>query len=803
VFKPWRSPAFRVQALALLVAAFAMTAMLILRDSLDQRFNQRTAVALGADWILEGTRFPEAAQQQAVADLHYAEAVSFASVLINEDQFLLASIRALSGGYPLYGELSVSDSRFSNPYTVDHGPASGTVWLAGQALDRLGLKTGEFITLGERSLLIDKVLVQEPDQQAGFYSMNPRALIHLSDLESTGVLGPGSRYRHHLMVAANAEQRSQLDELLGATLRPDQSIETVATTDLRSRGPVEQMFLWSQLAVMLVVLLCAAAIYLTASHRARQQQTLCAVMKTVGARQQQIVRRLLGGDVLALVLPIVAGVALAVLVGWQLSALLGAEQLFLAPIIWGLVGPILLWLGFAAPTLWVSLSLPATALLSGREAPTRLGRRVLLIAIVTPVPLAAIMTGSLAALWPLLLLTLAVSLGLPMILWPLVQLLDRFSTRLSLPARLALRRLSRRKATTLPLLAALIISLTVLSLSVQTGRELLGDWRATLPEQAPNYFVINLFDQDLDAFNDWLGAHNSKSQPLYPVVRARLTAINDEPVRSAVTKEEDRAERALNRDLSLTEADALPDSNVLTEGRWASGPQEVTVESKLADSLGLKLGDSLTFTGAGPAISATVVGLREVDWESFAPNFYFIFSPDTLKSQGRTWITSFFLPEDQQGELGELVQQFPQISLLDVNAILATLQDIIAQASRAAFVVGVLLLLAALLVLMAALLAMTDALRRDNRLLIVIGGRRALLRKTAALQAFYLFGGAALLANLIHLAALIPLGARLFDSQLPLSGWLLLPWAVAGLVTVAALLAPPLMPKGSGLSASQ
>ena len=135
------------------------------------------------------------------------------------------------------------------------------------------------------------------------------------------------------------------------------------------------------------------------------------------------------------------------------------------------------------------------------------------------------------------------------------------------------------------------------------------------------------------------------------------------------------------------------------------------MESKLADSLGLKLGDSLTFTGAGPAISATVVGLREVDWESFAPNFYFIFSPDTLKSQGRTWITSFFLPEDQQGELGELVQQFPQISLLDVNAILATLQDIIAQASRAAFVVGVLLLLAALLVLMAALLAMTDALR--------------------------------------------------------------------------------------------
>ncbi|MGK0393183.1 MAG: putative ABC transport system permease protein [Alcanivorax borkumensis] len=777
-----------------------MTAMLILRDSVDQRFNQRTAVALGADWILEGTRFPEPSQQQAVADLRHAQAVSFSSVLINNDQFLLASIRALSEDFPLYGELSVSDSRFSEPYPIGHGPKSGTVWLAGQALDRLGLKTGEFITLGERSFLITKVLVQEPDQQAGFYSMNPRALIHLADLESTAVLGPGSRYRHHLLVAADDAQRTVLDKQLSDTLRSDQSIETVGTTELRSQGPVEQMFLWSQLAVMLVVLLCAAAIYLTASHRARQQQTLCAVMKTVGARQQQIVRRLLGGDVLALLLPILAGVGLAVLVGWQLAALLGADGLFVTPVVWGLVGPVLLWLGFAAPTLWVSLSLPATALLSGREAPARLGRRVLLIAILTPIPLAAIMTGSLAALWPLLLLTLAVSLGLPIILWPLVMLMDRFSARLGLAGRLALRRLSRRKAATLPLLAALIISLSVLSLSVQTGRELLGDWRATLPEQAPNYFVINLFDQDIDDFKNWLTDHNSEAQPLYPVVRARLTEINDQPVRDAVTKEQDRAERALNRDLSLTQAARLPESNKLTDGRWATGQDEVTVETKLAESLGLELGDSLTFTGPGPAINATVVGLREVDWESFAPNFYFIFSPDTLKAQSRTWITSFFLPQVQQAELGGLVQKFPQISLLDVNAILATLQDIIGQASRAAFVVGVLLLLAALLVLMAALLAMTDTLRRDNHLLVVIGGRRALLRKTAALQAFYLFGGAALLANLIHLAALIPLGMRLFDSQLPLSPWLLLPWSIAALVTLAALLAPPLMPKASATS---
>ncbi len=388
MIKPWRSPAFRVQALAVLVAAFAMTAMLILRDTVDQRFNQRTAVALGADLILEGSRFPKPEQRQWLADAEgtrQAESVAFSSVLIHDERFLLASIRAVSAGFPLYGEIRISDSRFADPYPVSHGPKPGHVWIAGTGLDRLGMQTGEFITLGERSLLIDKVIVQEPDQQAGFYSMNPRALIHLDDLQDAGVLGEGSRYRHNLLVAADDATRQQLEDRLTPALRPDQELETVANTDLRSRGPVEQLFLWSQLAVMLVVLLCAAAIYLTSSHRARHQQTLCAVMKTVGASQGAIVRRLLGGDALALLVPALVGIALAAATGLYLIALMGGNMAFpvMAPLL-GIIGPVLLWLGFAAPTLWAHLGLPATALLQQRENAPGRQRWTLLIALLTP-----------------------------------------------------------------------------------------------------------------------------------------------------------------------------------------------------------------------------------------------------------------------------------------------------------------------------------------------------------------------------------------------------------------------------------
>ncbi len=789
--KAWRSNAFRLQALAIFIAAIAMTTMLVLRNSVDDRFNQRTAVALGGDLVLEGTRFPEPAQRNALEAMPHTESVNFASVLIHEEQFLLASVRAVSQSFPLYGQIQVSDDRFSSPYDETSGPQPGNIWLAGQALDRLKMQVGQTITLGEKAFLIERVIVQEPDQQSGFYSMNPRAMISLQDLDDTGVLGAGSRYRHNLLVAAEEQERERLEQALAATLRPDQEVETVVNTELRERGPIQQLFLWSQLAIMLVVLLCAAAIFLTARHRARQQQTLCAVMKTVGANQHQIAKRLLGADALALFIPALAGVLLASMLGAFIATRLDSN----APFQWqavlqGLTGPVILWLGFAAPTLWQQLSLSPLSLLRGADD---IGSRLpMLIALATPIPLALLLTGSFTTLWPLLLLTCAIAIGLPVLLWPLIMLIDSLLRSAPLPARLAFRRLSRRKTTTLPLLAALIISLSVLSMSMHAGRQLLSDWQSTLPEQAPNYFVINLFDEDLEGFEHWLDQHNSDAQPLYPVVRARLTSINGESVRDAVTKEEDRAERALNRDLSLTESNTLPDSNLVSEGRMANQPGEVTVESKLADSLGLKVGDEVTFTGSAMPITATVTGLREVDWESFAPNFYFMFAEGTLSSQDRTWITSFYLPEDRAAELSQLVGQFPQVSLLDVNAILSSLQDIIAQASQAAFMVGALLMAAALLVLSAAILTTADQLRRDNSLLTTLGAETPLLRKTAALQAFFMTGGAALLATLIHSLALWPLGERLFDGRLPFSLWQALPWLLPLLLTLTVAFLPPM-----------
>ena len=326
------------------------------------------------------------------------------------------------------------------------------------------------------------------------------------------------------------------------------------------------------------------------------------------------------------------------------------------------------------------------------------------------------------------------------------------------------------------------MAMAVISLSLQIGLQLVSQWRHTLPQKAPNYFVINLFDHDLPLLKSWLLNHDAQVQPFYPVSRARLTTVNGEPVTRVVRKDNDQGARALNRDLALTEATRLPSSNRVIAGRWVEKQQEVSVEASLAQSLGIRPGDTLTFTGSRGTLAAKVVGLREVNWESFAPNFYFMFGPGSLAGQDRTWLTSFYLPQPQSEQLSALVKRIPQISLLDVNALLDNVQSLIRQASQAALILACALLLAALLVMAAALQAGNSQRRQDDRLLIILGSPRALLRRVNAWQAAFLGMATAALANIVHLAALWPLGQWLLDGRLPLTAWMLLPWFLAAML---------------------
>jgi putative ABC transport system permease protein len=825
--RPWRDRAFRVLALSLFVASVSLSTIVLLRAELESRFDRRGAEMLGGDLEIDSASPATEAQKtllvSAVGSENLSENVRFRSVLVVGEEILLVSVKAVDAHWPLYGSAAIAEDRFAESKPAQHGPEPGDTWVGEQVLDRLQLKVGDNIMVGSLALHIRAVIRQEPDQGAGFYGMSPRVLMNHADLPATGILAEGSRANYELSLRLNAPaavptnsaisstdsttDTETIKSQLEPTLRPDQEIDTVSERQQGGLGPMRQMTLWISLGVMLIALLCGAAIYLTTSLRVARKAKLSALLRTFGASRRVIMQRLLGEELIAIVPVVVVGIVVGISLTLLTRVLLDwHEPVAAGPHHWAavVIAPFALFCAFALPRLSALVQVPAVQVLNYNAASSLRRNGVeLAAALLAPVLIGALLIGSVMDLLLLLLLLGGLGAVLPLLLWPLLLGLEKTSQRWSVTRRLAIRRLSRRPATTLPLLSALSLAMAILTLAGLTGSELLADWRRKLPEQAPNHFVINLFDADRAVLSDWQAKHQAVAEPLYPIVRGRLTEINDAPVSAAVTKESDRAERALNRDLALTESTQLPDSNQLVKGQWygagdnsrekansltleenAENSLEVSVESELAEGLQLSLGDRLTFVTSRGELSATVTSIRKVDWESFAPNFYFMFSNNAFAQQDITWLTSFWLPAGDGQRLAELMQFLPHITLFDVNVLLDQAEEIIGQASQATAVLAALLIAASLLVLSAALLSTARQRQADEALLRVFGARTELLHSINRLEFFALGFSAAAVATMMVLLALAPLAALLFDGRVPGLHWLLLPSAL-GLIVAA------------------
>lgn len=811
LLRPWRDQTFRLLAAALAIASFALATMILLRAELENHFVVQTAEALGGDLVLSGSRKPEAAQRS-IFTRHASrqtELIDFSTVLVLEENILLVSARAVDVSYPLYGSMSIAAGRFDSAISVSTGPRPGEVWVDNQVLDRLGMEVGESVAVGRKTLKISALIRQLPDQSAGFYSMNPRIVFNQADLESTGVVGPGARLHHHLMLAADKESVAAISLKLDEHLRPDQRMETTDNAAVRSMGPLRQLTLWANLAVLLICLLCGAAIYLATAQRVRQRARLAGLLRTFGARRYQIIGRLLGNEFLAVLPAALLSTSLGIGTVLGLKRVLNWDgPLAASPGDWLalIFSPIVLWAAFALPRLSALVRVPAIEVLRQGNRQAAFSVQTELLAVLAgPILLASFLTRSFADLGQLVLLLILLAALLPAILWPLLKLFDLLSRAFPTALRLALRRLARRPYLTLPLMASLTLAMAILALAGHTGSGLLDNWRTTLPEKAPNHFVLNLYDRDLPTYRQWLTDHQARSQALYPVVRGRLTEINGTPVREAVSKENKAGERHLNRDLVLTEAKHLPASNIIIEGQWKTPDNAptplstVSVEQKLAERMGLKLGDKLQFVTSRGKLEPTITSIREVDWNSFAPNFYFMFSEGSLKGEDITWLTSFWLREGDGKRLAKLIRTLPQLTLLDVSVLLDKTQKIVSQASRAVSLIALLLMFSALLVLASAVLSGQAQRGRDNALLRTLGARHQLLRRVTWLEFLILSGGAATGATLLTFAALYPIGKQLLIGTSQISPWLLLPAALAIMVAIGgvalsrqALSTPPL-----------
>lgn len=753
-----RAGELRVLFFALLVAVAASTAIGYFGARLNGAMLLRATEFLGADLVLSGSAaaLPEQIEVGTQLGLEHAQVVEFASVIAGEQGIQLASIKAASGSYPLRGELKSA----AEPYAAEQpggGPGPGEAWAEARLFAALDLQVGQSIEVGNRQLRLTRVLTYEPDRAGDFYSLTPRVLINLEDLTSTGVVQPGSRVRYRDLWRGDSETLARYREATEKSLAAHQRLEDARDGNRQIGGALGRAERYLNLASLAAVLLAGVAVALSAARFAARRFDASALLRCLGLSRREALS--LFGLQLAM-LGLLACLAGALL-GWigqlvlfqLLQGLLppGVPPGGLLPAIAGMATGLVALAGFALP--------PLAAL--GRVPPLRVLRRDLL-----PVPPSSWLVYG-AALLALGLIMWRLSLDLKLTLGLLgggllatlllggvllfgLNALRRLLARASLPWRLGLGQLLRHPLAAAGQSLAFGLILLAMALIALLRGELLDTWQDQLPAESPNHFALNILPEEREAFAVRLAELSPHPAPLYPIVAGRLTLINGEPVQGIVSKES-QGERAIQRDLSLTWAANLPAGNVLVDGQWWNDlPQSdlpgVSVESELAESLGLKLGDELNFSVGGLERKARVSSLRQVEWDSFQPNFYMVFEPGTLQDLPATYLTSFYLPPHSEKQLVELSRQFPAVTLLQVEALLEQLRSIMAQVSLAVEYVLLFVLAAGLAVLFAGLQATLDERLRQGALLRALGAERRLLLRARRAEFGLLGAGSGLLA---------------------------------------------------------
>jgi putative ABC transport system permease protein len=760
---------------AVALAVAALTAVGFLTDRIGKAVARQANEVLAADLRL---RSPDPIPAQWREDalefgLATAETQTFPSVIFAQDESSLATVKAVNDTYPLRGRVRIAEQLFGDEREVDSIPPPGEVWADAALMARLGVDVGDSVSVGERDLAINAVLTYRPDQSIGFASLAPSIMVNLGDLPTTGLINEGSRVSYALLVAGEEDAVDEFYTAVEDDLPESVRVRNREDSSERAGSAADRAQRFLSLTAVISVLLSAVAIAMSARRFAQRRMDAVALMKALGASQKFIVT----AASVQLVLLGLSGVALGSALGFAVEAVVTGmlADLFASDLPEPGPGPV--WLGTgAALILLIGFALPSIIQL--RNTPPL---RVLRRDAIPPPPSRLLVAGSSLIAVSLLLYRmigdglmlfivlggmLAVSAALYVMGRGLVALMGRSRSGVGIAWRYGLANVSRRGRDSAVQVVAFGLGLTVLLLLTFVRTDLLDGWQRTLDEDAPNRFLINIQPQERGSIAAIIQSAGIAPPEFVPLVRARMSSINGEDVKTREYPEEDGRWMA-NREANLTWAETLSDSNELVAGEWwepgYSGPPLVSLEEDAARELGVGIGDKLVFLIAGRDVELTVSSLRHINWDSFQPNFFMVLSPRAIEGLPATFVASLKIEPGRKDVLLNLVRQHPTVSVIDLDVILNQVKGIIDKASLAVQAVFVFTLAAGIAVLFAAVQSTIDERRFESAMLRALGVRRRTVL-SGVLTEFAAIGFAAGLlaaAGASILAAVI--AVRLFD----------------------------------------
>ena len=766
----------RILLAALLLAVMAVSAVGFLTDRAERGLAMEANRLLGGDAVLRADEPLSDSWRAAAAipGLRQTETRGFPSMVRVGEALKLGDVRAIGAGFPLRGNFHVQMAA-NAPEIIAHSiPARGSVWMSRAGAQALAAKIGDPVHVGASTLTLTALVTQEPDAALDVFSTGPKVFLNLADLPATGLEQEGSRITYRLIVAGEPSAVESFLATAKQHLGRGQRLETVADARPEIRSALDRAGRFLGLAALVSVVLAAVAVAMAARRHSARHLAGSAVMRCLGASQ----RTLVGIHVGELLMLGVIGSAVGVLCALALQSVAGA---WLAQSL-GLAIPPAGWRpafeGFAVG-LTVLFTFGVPPVLALRRVPALLVlRRDLDVGEPSAWVAGAVGLAGLAmllwwkagspALGTAMLIGILVTLAvLATLAFALIALVRRLRSRLHGPWRYGLANVSRRAGASVAQISSLGLGLMVLLLLTFVRTDLLSRWQQALPADAPNRFLVNVQPEQVAPITDALKKLGVASPTLYPMIRGRLIEVDGKPASGADYTDDDRAKRLAEREFNLSFAKTLRADNEVTAGKfWSAGGSatpEISVEQELATTLHWRLGERVAFDIAGQRYEAKITSLRKVDWQSFQPNFFVIGSPGSLDGYPASYIGAVHASSTQTGFTNTLVERFPNLTVVDIDAVIAQIRSTVDQVSLVVEAVFYFSLVAGILVLLASVSASQDERLLEGAVMRVLGGsrRQLLLAQASEFAAIGLLSGVTAAIAAMALAGVV--AKKVFD----------------------------------------
>ncbi|QUN07561.1 FtsX-like permease family protein [Shewanella yunxiaonensis] len=750
--------------LALTLAVLSVTGLARVSERLQVAINGQASKFIAADRIINSpVPVDETILKQAqILGLKLSRNLQFNSMVYSGDAFQLVTVRAVDNAYPLKGKIELKNG------ATDTMPTKGTLWYE----SRLGalLDQPKTVELGNSQFILGAVINRLPDAGFNIFASAPLVLMRLDDVAATGVIQPGSRVTYLYQFAGNSPQLQAFETYAKPLLSSSQRWVDTQSGDSPIASAVKRAERFLLLSSLMGIALACAAIGIAAQRYCQRHYDVVAMVKTFGASAKQI--RILFGTHLLLVT--VAGVVFGLLGGLLLDATITLAlpsdiAAYAAPLgrplMLGIATGFISAFMFSAYPLLRLLDIPPLRVLQRQLEGSSIGMWLhLSLSLIAMGLLGWLYSRSLALTLTVIASVVLLGLMLGLMGMLLIRMGQTVGMKTSNPFALALAGLRRRaKQNALQLVgfsSALVLLLTILALR----QDLLNEWQKQLPENAPNYFLVNIAPEEVKPLQHFLQQHEINATDIYPVIRGRLNAINGEEV--ITPEQQDQGQRGrlgISRELNLTWRNAVPPNNQILEGHFNQAKDDVSVESGVAERLGIALGDRLSFVIDNQNVTVKVASIRSVQWETMQPNFFMIFTEQALSPFAYTSMASFHLNDGQKKVVLALIRQFPTVSIIDVGAIIAQLKGIISQVSLALTLVLILVVMASALVMVAQTEAGMATRQRELAVLRTFGAPGRLLKWATALEFALLGCIAGLLAAVVTEFSIWILKTQVFD----------------------------------------